>query len=170
LRPITQGYGHSDWPDPKQFDYTFDHIASVMDHFTERLALSHYTLYMQAYGGPVAFRMALAHPERVEALILLDAVAHNEGLERTGQLAARSGQTVPHMRRPCEKIFFRLKQKRRAHVGDDPNIELRLAAARTGSRHRFQLSALCNVLGWSALDLSNFREPDNAPEQSGFFE
>src|SRR5437762_2995696 len=42
--------------------------------------LSRYTLYMQDYGGPVGFRMALAHPERIEALIVQDAVAHNEGL------------------------------------------------------------------------------------------
>ena len=44
------------------------------------MGLSHYTLYLQDYGGPVGFRMALAHPERVQALIVQDAVAHNEGL------------------------------------------------------------------------------------------
>src|SRR6201982_3540716 len=80
VAPDYPGYGHSDWPDPKQCDYTFDHIASVIDDFTQALGLSHYTLYMQDYGGPVGFRMALVHPERVEALIVQDAVAHNEGL------------------------------------------------------------------------------------------
>jgi pimeloyl-ACP methyl ester carboxylesterase len=74
------GFGHSDWPDPKKFAYTFDHYAEIMNHFTEALGLSRYTLYMQDYGGPVGFRMALAHPERIEALIVQDAVAHNEGL------------------------------------------------------------------------------------------
>ena len=64
----------------KTFAYTFDHIAEIMNHFTEALGLSRYTLYMQDYGGPVGFRMALAHPERVEALIVQDAVAHNDGL------------------------------------------------------------------------------------------
>src|ERR1700728_4141805 len=58
-------FGHSYCPDPKQFDYTFDHIASVMIGFTQALGLAHYTLYMQDYGGAVGFRMALAHPERV---------------------------------------------------------------------------------------------------------
>src|SRR6195952_244464 len=80
VAPDYPGYGHSDWPDPKQFDYTFDHISSVMQDFTQALGLSHYTLYMQDYGGPVGFRMALAHPERVNALIVQGAVAHNEGL------------------------------------------------------------------------------------------
>ena len=80
VAPDYPGFGHSDWPDRRQFAYTFDHIAQVMDHFTEALGLAHYTLYMQDYGGPVGFRMALAHPDRVEALIVQDAVAHNEGL------------------------------------------------------------------------------------------
>jgi pimeloyl-ACP methyl ester carboxylesterase len=80
VAPDYPGFGHSDWPDPKQCEYTFDHIASVIDAFTHALSLSHYTLYMQDYGGPVGLRLALAHPERVQALIVQNAVAHNEGL------------------------------------------------------------------------------------------
>jgi len=80
VAPDYPGFGHSDWPDPKQFAYTFDHYARIMNHFTEALVLPRYKLYMQDYGGAVGFRMALEHPERVEALIVQDAVAHNEGL------------------------------------------------------------------------------------------
>src|ERR1700730_12291764 len=80
VAPDYPGFGHSDWPDPTKFAYTFDHIAEIMNHFTEALGLSRYTLYMQDYGGPVGFRMALAHPERIEALIVQNAVSHNEGL------------------------------------------------------------------------------------------
>src|SRR5258706_6115490 len=80
VAPDYPGFEHSDWPDPKKFAYTFDHIAETMNHFTEALRLSRCTLYMQDYGGPVGFRMALTHPERIEALIVQDAVAHNEGL------------------------------------------------------------------------------------------
>src|SRR5437763_1130979 len=71
VAPDYPGFGHSDWPDPKTFAYTFDHYAEIMNHFTEALGLSRYTLYMQDYGGPVGFRMALTHPERVEGLIVL---------------------------------------------------------------------------------------------------
>ena len=63
VAPDYPGFGHSDWPDPKQFAYTFDHYAEMMTHFTEALGLARYTLYMQDYGGPVGFRMALAHPD-----------------------------------------------------------------------------------------------------------
>src|SRR5580692_7245040 len=79
IAPDYPGFGHSDWPDPKIFHYTFDHIADVLMHFAEVLDLSRYFLYMQDYGGPVGFRMALARPERVIALIVQDAVAHNTG-------------------------------------------------------------------------------------------
>ncbi len=122
--PDYPGFGHSDWPDPKQFDYTFDHIASVMDGFTQALGLSHYTLYMQDYGGPVGFRMALAHPERVQALIVQDAVAHNEGLganwaTRRAFWADRSAHEEA-----LRINLLSLQTTKVRHIGDDPNIEL----------------------------------------------
>jgi pimeloyl-ACP methyl ester carboxylesterase len=123
VAPDYPGFGHSDWPDPKTFAYTFDHIASVMDDFVQAIGLSHYTLYMQDYGGPVGFRMALAHPERVEGLIVQDAVAHNEGL---GELwiprrafwadrAAHEGAFRAN--------FLSFATTRARHAGDDPNPE-----------------------------------------------
>jgi pimeloyl-ACP methyl ester carboxylesterase len=51
VAPDYPGFGHSDWPDAKRFDYTFDRIASVIDDFTQAMDLSHYTLYMQDYGS-----------------------------------------------------------------------------------------------------------------------
>jgi pimeloyl-ACP methyl ester carboxylesterase len=80
VAPDYPGFGHSDWPDPKTFAHTFDHYAEIMNHFAEAVGLARYTLYMQDYGGPVGFRMALAHPDRIEALIVQDAFSHNEGL------------------------------------------------------------------------------------------
>ncbi len=77
-RPITRVSGTATGRTRKN-SRTFDHYAQIMNHFTEALGLSHHVLYMQDYGGPVGFRMAAAHPDRIEALIE-DAVAHNEGL------------------------------------------------------------------------------------------
>src|SRR2546426_8779457 len=64
VAPDYPGFGYSDWPDPKKFAYTFDHIAETINHFTEALGLSRYTLYMQDYDGPVGFCEALGHPCR----------------------------------------------------------------------------------------------------------
>jgi pimeloyl-ACP methyl ester carboxylesterase len=124
IAPDYPGYGHSDWADPKQFEYTFDNIAAVMNDFTQTLGLSLYTLYMQDYGGPVGFRLALAHPERVQALIVQDAVAHNEGLganwaTRRAFWANRSDQEAA-----LRTDLLSLSATKRRHIGDDPKIEL----------------------------------------------
>jgi pimeloyl-ACP methyl ester carboxylesterase len=124
VAPDYPGFGHSDWPDPTQFAYTFDNIASVMQGFTQALGLSRYTLYMQDYGGPVGFRMALAHPEQVQALIVQDAVAHNEGLgtnwvTRRAFWADRSANEEALL-----KNLLSLAATKTRHVGDDPLVEL----------------------------------------------
>jgi pimeloyl-ACP methyl ester carboxylesterase len=123
VAPYYPGFGHSDWPDPKQFAYTFDHYADIMNHFTETLGLSRYTLYMQDYGGPVGFRMALAHPDRIEALIVQDAVAHNEGLganwkTRRAFWADRAGNETA-----LRTNLLSLATTRTRHVGNDPNVD-----------------------------------------------
>jgi pimeloyl-ACP methyl ester carboxylesterase len=124
VAPDYPGYGHSDWPDPTQFAYTFDHIASVMDGFTQALGLSHYTLYMQDYGGPVGFRMALAHPERANALIVQDAVAHNEGLGANWATRRAFWADRPAYEEALRKNLLSLPTTRTRHIGDDPNTEL----------------------------------------------
>ena len=117
------GFGHSDWPDPKQFDYTFDHIASVMHDFTQAMGLSRFILYMQDYGGPVGFRMALAHPERVQALIVQDAVAHNEGLGANWKPRRAFWADRAANEGTFRTNFLSLQTTRTRHVGSDPNVE-----------------------------------------------
>jgi pimeloyl-ACP methyl ester carboxylesterase len=124
VAPDYPGFGHSDWPDPKQFAYTFDHIASVMDGFTEALGLSHYTLYMQDYGGPVGFRMVLAHPERAIALIVQDAVAHNEGLGANWATRRAFWADRAQYEEALRKNLLSMATTKTRHVGDDPKTEL----------------------------------------------
>lgn len=124
VAPDYPGYGHSDWPDPNQFTYTFDRIASVMTDFTQALNLSNYTLYMQDYGGPVGFRMALAHPERVQALIVQDAVAHNEGLAANWATRRAFWADRAAHEDGLRTNLLSLQTTKTRHVGDDPNVEL----------------------------------------------
>ncbi|MGA8668879.1 MAG: alpha/beta hydrolase [Terracidiphilus sp.] len=124
VAPDYPGYGHSDWPDPKQFDYTFDHIASVMHDFTLAVGLARYTLYMQDYGGPVGFRMALAHPERVQALIVQDAVAHNEGLGANWATRRAFWADRQTNEEALRKNLLSLAATKTRHIGDDPNVDL----------------------------------------------
>jgi pimeloyl-ACP methyl ester carboxylesterase len=123
VAPDYPGFGHSDWPDPKKFAYTFDHIAEIMTQFTEALGLSHYTLYMQDYGGPVGFRMILAHPERAEALIVQDAVAHNEGLGANWKTRRAFWADRAANEAALRTNLLSLPTTRARHVGDDPDLE-----------------------------------------------
>ena len=124
VAPDYPGFGHSEWPDPAKFAYTFDNIASIMDGFTQALGLSRYTLYMQDYGGPVGFRMALAHPERVEALIVQDAVAHNEGLGANWVTRRAFWADRPGNEEKLRANLLSLQATKTRHVGDDPRTEL----------------------------------------------
>ena len=124
VAPDYPGYGQSDWPDPKGFDYTSDDIATVMDGFTRALGLSQYTLYMQDYDGPVGFRMASTHPERVQALIVQDAVAHNEGLGANWATRRAFWADRPAHEEALRKNLLSLATTKIRHIGDDPNIEI----------------------------------------------
>jgi len=124
VAPDYPGFGHSDWPDPKKFPYTFDHIAQVMGDFTQALGLSRYTLYMQDYGGPVGFRMVLAHPEAVQALIVQDAVAHNEGLGVNWATRRAFWADRTANEEALRKNLLSMAATKTRHVGDDPEVDL----------------------------------------------
>jgi pimeloyl-ACP methyl ester carboxylesterase len=74
------GYGYSDQPSPDQFDYTFDHLAVVMDQFLDSVGVKKYSIYIQDYGSPVGFRLFLKHPDRIQAIITQNGNAYEEGL------------------------------------------------------------------------------------------
>ncbi len=123
IAPDYPGFGHSDWPDPAQFAYTFDRFAEIMNHFTESIALHRYTLYMQDYGGPVGFRMALSHPERINALIVQNAVAHNEGLGAIWKARRAFWADRAANEKTLRTNLLSLTTTRTRHVGEDPNVE-----------------------------------------------
>ena len=124
VAPDYPGFGHSDWPDPRQFAYTFDHIAAIMEDFTQAVGLSNYTLYMQDYGGPVGFRMAMAHPERVRALIVQDAVAHDEGLGANWATRRAFWADRSAYEGALRSNLLSLATTRTRHIGDDPKVDL----------------------------------------------
>jgi pimeloyl-ACP methyl ester carboxylesterase len=80
VAPDYPGFGKSPMPKVDEFDYTFDHIAEIVDKFIEKLGLNSYSLYVMDYGAPVGFRIAAKHPERVESLIVQNGNAYEEGL------------------------------------------------------------------------------------------
>jgi pimeloyl-ACP methyl ester carboxylesterase len=80
VAPDYPGFGYSSMPSVDEFDYTFDRFAEIVEAFTEGLSLDSYSIYLQDYGAPVGFRLAAKHPERVQALIIQNGNAYDEGL------------------------------------------------------------------------------------------
>jgi pimeloyl-ACP methyl ester carboxylesterase len=80
VAPDYPGFGQSEAPPPSDFSYTFDHVAQLVDKLTDQLGLHNYVLYLNDYGGPIGFRLAVMHPERVKAMIIQNAVTSDEGL------------------------------------------------------------------------------------------
>jgi len=82
VAPDLPGFGFSDAPERKKFRYTFDHLAKVIDVFTQTIGLDRFAIYVFDYGAPVGFRLALAHPERITAVISQNGNAYEEGLSQ----------------------------------------------------------------------------------------
>jgi pimeloyl-ACP methyl ester carboxylesterase len=81
VAPDYPGYGHSSMPSRDTFAYTFDNLAQVIDQLTEELGLETYALYVQDYGAPIGYRLAVKHPERITAIVVQNGNAYEEGLD-----------------------------------------------------------------------------------------
>src|SRR3974390_1011068 len=80
VAPDLPGFGFSDTPDRTRFSYTFENLAKVIGKFTETIGLERFAIYVFDYGAPVGVRLALAHPERITAIISQNGNAYEEGL------------------------------------------------------------------------------------------
>src|SRR5215831_14899108 len=82
VAPDLPGFGFSDAPDRKRFPYTFENLSKTIDDFTQAIGLDRYAIYVFDYGAPVGLRLALAHPDRITAIISQNGNAYEEGLSQ----------------------------------------------------------------------------------------
>jgi pimeloyl-ACP methyl ester carboxylesterase len=82
IAPDLPGFGFSDAPDHKAFEYSFENVAKVMGDFVEQMGLKKFAVYVFDYGAPTGFRIALRFPERISALISQNGNAYVEGLSK----------------------------------------------------------------------------------------
>jgi pimeloyl-ACP methyl ester carboxylesterase len=80
VAPDFPGFGQSSMPSHNDFDYSFENLANAVEGLVEQLGLAKYSIYVMDYGAPVGYRLALRHPERVQALIVQNGNAYDEGL------------------------------------------------------------------------------------------
>ena len=123
VAPDYPGFGNSEAPAPDKFNYTFEALADIVGAFTTTLHLDHYALFVQDYGGPVGYRLAVGHPERVTALIVQNAVAHEEGLgrlagQRKGFWADRAANETKY-----RAFIASVETSKQRHIGASPHPE-----------------------------------------------
>jgi pimeloyl-ACP methyl ester carboxylesterase len=80
VAPDYPGFGLSNMPDHKSFAYTFENLTNIVEGFVTTLNLKKYSLYVMDYGAPIGYRLALRLPDRVQALIVQNGNAYEEGL------------------------------------------------------------------------------------------
>jgi pimeloyl-ACP methyl ester carboxylesterase len=80
IAPDHLGFGYSDMPAADEYEYSFANLAKLTTAFTEKLGLTAYAVYVQDYGAPIAWRMALEHPERITAVITQNGNAYEDGV------------------------------------------------------------------------------------------
>jgi pimeloyl-ACP methyl ester carboxylesterase len=80
IAPDYPGFGQSSMPDHKEFAYTFENLTNVIDKLVELLGLDKFSLYVMDYGAPIGYRLALRRPDQVQALIVQNGNAYDEGL------------------------------------------------------------------------------------------
>ena len=81
VAPDYPGFGHSSMPAHDKFNYTFDNLAKVIDEFIAKLGLTNYAIYVQDYGAPVGYRLAVKHPGRITAIVVQNGNAYDEGID-----------------------------------------------------------------------------------------
>lgn len=122
VAPDYPGFGHSTWPDPREFAYTFDHLSQMMLEFTQALGLRNYTLFMQDYGGPVGFRMAVARPGDVRAMIIQNANSYEEGLSPLWNVRRAFFEDRKAHEAEVTKNLLSLEATRGRHLGTSPDV------------------------------------------------
>lgn len=80
IAPDYPGFGLSDAPPPNSYVYTFDHLAQSINALLDKLGISRCTMYLHDYGAPIGMRMIMAHPGRLEKLVVQNGNIYQAGL------------------------------------------------------------------------------------------
>ncbi|ANI90677.1 alpha/beta hydrolase [Arachidicoccus ginsenosidimutans] len=123
IAPDYIGFGHSSQPPADSFDYTFDNLAAYMIKFINRLVLKKFVLVVQDYGGPIGMRIAEKYPEKIQAIVVQNAVCHKEGLSPLWQTRKAFWANKQRYYDAVKKNFISLEATKQRHIGNTPTPE-----------------------------------------------
>lgn len=109
VAPDYPAFGQSSMPKINEFEYTFENLTNIVDKFTQQLNLSKYSIYVQDYGSPIGFRLAVKHPERIQAIIVQNGNAYQNGLSETAAPLKIYGETGDEKIGEALKGFLKLE-------------------------------------------------------------
>lgn len=109
IAPDYVGFGQSSMPMVNEFEYTFENLTNVVDKFTEAVGVKKYSIYVQDYGSPIGFRLALKHPERIQAVIVQNGNAYENGLSEAAAPLKTYGATGDEKIGEALKGFLKLE-------------------------------------------------------------
>ncbi len=116
VAPDLPGFGFSDAPDRGQFRYTFDELARIVDKFTQAVGLDRYAIYVFDYGAPVGLRLALAHPEKITAIVSQNGNAYEEGLSQGWNPIQKYWREPSSQNRAALRSFLTLETTKAQYV------------------------------------------------------
>ncbi|QSY98026.1 alpha/beta hydrolase (plasmid) [Rhizobium bangladeshense] len=123
VAPDYPGFGNSDAPSPRDYAYTFDHLAETVIKLTDALKLDRYVLFMQDYGAPIGMRVAIARPQSVMGTIFQNGNVYEEGLGPMWEKRKAFWNNRSELQPEVVKQQQSLAVTRARHLGTDPNIE-----------------------------------------------
>ncbi len=123
IAPDLPGFGFTAVPPARNYRYTFDSLAKTIGGFVDALGLTRYAIYVFDYGAPVGFRLALAHPERISAIISQNGNAYEDGLSEAWNPIQRYWQDPTTANRDALRGFLTLEGTRGQYVAGVSNPE-----------------------------------------------
>jgi pimeloyl-ACP methyl ester carboxylesterase len=124
IAPDLPGFGFTEVPDERKYKYTFDALAESISAFTDALKLRHYALYVFDYGAPTGFRLAMARPERITAIVSQNGNAYEEGLGDAWAPIRRYWSEPSTANREAIRKVLNLEGMRREYATGIPNPEV----------------------------------------------
>lgn len=104
--PDWPGFGYSSTPQPNEFGYDFDAYAEVLGAFADALGLNRYALWLHDYGSQIGLRHAIAHPDKIAALIIQNGDIYEDVLgPKYAVIKAWWDDKSPGKHRPLEEAI-----------------------------------------------------------------
>jgi pimeloyl-ACP methyl ester carboxylesterase len=122
IAPDYPAHGYSEVPSRPDYSLTFDNISNSLDSLLIQLHIHKYSLFMQDYGGPVGFRLALKHPQNIEALIIQNANAYMDGFPEAQDSAGELRQYWRDKNRKYENDWISYYKKANSAPPEERNM------------------------------------------------